>query len=129
VKKRNIVLVVDDDGGMLKGMGRLLRVHGFDPQLFDSIEDFENRADLNQALCLILDIHLNGKSGIELRRELAVSGSSIPVIFITAKDSDATRKAAIDVGCAAYLTKPFSARSLMDAIGQAAAASGRANNR
>jgi FixJ family two-component response regulator len=116
-----VVFVVDDDPGMLKGLERLLKTHGFDVELFESAEEFNKRANFCNAICLVLDINLNGKSGIELKRQLAASGVSLPVIFITASDSDVTRKAALDVGCVAYLTKPFSAKSLMDAIEQASA--------
>jgi DNA-binding response OmpR family regulator len=63
-----------------------------------------------------LDIHLDGMSGIELKRQLATSGIVLPVIFITANDSEATRNAALEVGCVAYLPKPFPTKSLIDAI-------------
>jgi CheY-like chemotaxis protein len=64
-------------------------------------------------------IRLDGKSGIELGREIAVAGVSIPAISITADDSDTARKAAIEAGCFAYLTKPFTAKSLIEAIARA----------
>jgi FixJ family two-component response regulator len=51
-----------------------------------------------------------------LRRQLTVSGVDLPVIFITANDSEATCKAAMEAGCVAYLPKPFPTKSLMDAI-------------
>jgi CheY-like chemotaxis protein len=113
---RKEIIVVDDEPNMLKAIERLLNVHGFDTVVFDSIGDFRNRANLRKATCLILDINLSGQSGIDLRREIASAGCSIPVIFITASDSELTRKAAMDAGCVAYLAKPFSAKSLMDAI-------------
>jgi FixJ family two-component response regulator len=114
--RRKDVFVVDDDPGMLKGLNRLLKVHGFNSTLFESVVDFHSRARLQEAMCLVLDVNLNGESGIELSRQLAIRGICIPVIFITANDSDNTRKAAMEVGCIAYLTKPFPAKSLMDAI-------------
>jgi FixJ family two-component response regulator len=110
---------------MLKGIERLLRAHGFDAELFYSVEDFQERANLREAICLVLDINLNGRSGIELRREIAIAGVSIPVIFITANDSDTTRKAAIEAGCVAYLAKPFPAKSLVEAIVAASAEASR----
>ena len=104
---------------MRLGVKRLLNKHGFKTELFDSVEDFHERADVGRADCLVLDIKLKNKSGIDLRRELANSGVSVPVIFITADDTDYTRKAAADAGCAAYLTKPFSGKTLIDAIEEA----------
>jgi len=120
VLMREFVVVLDDDPSMLKGIGRILTTNGFDTELFSSVEDFHSRARLNEATCLVLDINLNGKSGIDIRRQLTRSGILIPVIYITANDSDAIRKAAIDTGCVAYLTKPFPANSLMSAIKKAA---------
>ena len=68
---------------------------------------------------MIVDIQLGGISGIELRRRLTASGSTLLVIFITATDDETTRKEALETGCIAYLQKPFPARMLIDAIGKA----------
>jgi FixJ family two-component response regulator len=56
---------------------------------------------------MLLDIHLGGIAGIELRRRLAAVGSNSPVIFMTAIDDEATRKEVMKAGCVAYLKKPF----------------------
>ena len=112
---------MDDDPDMLRGVDRLLRHHGFKAAVFDSVESFENRADLDNAFCIVLDINLNDGSGIELRRRLSEQGISLPVIFITGNDSDTTREAALQSGCAAYLPKPFQAQSLIDPIRRASA--------
>ena len=69
----------------------------------------------------ILDVQLNGISGIEVRYRLIDAGISLPVIYITANDSDAVRAAAVESGCIAYLTKPFSAQSLIEPIARVAA--------
>jgi FixJ family two-component response regulator len=116
-----LVIVLDDDPGVLKGIQRLLTACGFDSELFSSVQDFQIRAPLHSASCLILDINLNGESGIQMRRQLTVTWPSIPVIFITANDSEGTRKAAMEAGCIAYLVKPFSAESLMNAVEKASA--------
>jgi FixJ family two-component response regulator len=82
----------------------------------------KNHNNFDQALCLVLDINLSDGSGIELRHQLAESGVDVPVIYITGNDSDATRMAAVASGCLAYLTKPFTAQSLIESIERAAAA-------
>jgi FixJ family two-component response regulator len=115
----NAVIALDDDPAILDSLERLLRSHGFDVVPFSSIEDFKEHANVSEALCLVLDINLNGHSGIELRRQLTASGSSLPVIFITGDKSDCVRQTANDAGCLAYLTKPFAAQSLIDAIAMA----------
>ena len=61
---RNLVLVVDDDPGMLKCVQRLLRQHAYEPILFSSAEAFKNYTDVDKAACVILDINLKDGSGI-----------------------------------------------------------------
>ncbi len=115
------VFVVDDDPGTLKGVRRLLRQYGYDSVLFESAEAFQNHNDIDQAFCVILDINLNNESGIEVRRRLKAAGIPVPVIYITANDNKAVRTAALESGCIAYLTKPFSAKSLIEPLEQASA--------
>ena len=121
LRKRNVVFVVDDDLGMLKGLERLLRHYGYDSVLFSSAEEFQNHDDFDSACCVVLDINLNNESGIELRHRLRVAGISLPIIYITANDSPTVRRAAIESGCIAYLTKPFGAKSLIESIDRVAA--------
>ncbi len=121
MRNRNVVFVVDDDLGMLKGVKRLLRHHGYESVLFSSAEEFQNHCDFDSACCVVLDINLNNESGIELRYRLKAAGVSLPVIYITANDNPAVRMAAIESGCIAYLTKPFGAKSLIEPIERLAA--------
>jgi FixJ family two-component response regulator len=114
--RRKVVAVVDDDPAMLKAIERLLNAKGFDVEVFSSAEAFLDNAATSVAGCLVLDIHLDGMSGIELRRRLAASGSRLPVIFMTAVNEEATRKEAVAAGCIAYLRKPFPAHLLIEAI-------------
>ena len=121
MKDRNIVLVVDDDPGVLKGVQRLLRAHAYEPILFSSAEAFKNHTEFEQAACVILDINLNDGSGIELRQGLKAAGVSVPVIYMTGNEDPAVRKVALDSGCVAFLTKPFSAQSLIEPLKKASA--------
>ena len=116
---RKVVGIVDDDPSMLKAAGDLLDAHGFATRTFASAEEFLNRDLAASVDCLLLDIHLGGMSGIELRRYLKGEGSGLPVIFMTALDDEATRQEALSVGCVTCLRKPFAARQLMDAVGNA----------
>lgn len=119
---RKSVFVVDDDPSMRMGMKRLLRVHGYNATLFDSADALLSHGDFGRAFCVILDINLNGESGIALRRCLADRGVRLPVIYITGDDSEANRAAAIESGCIAYVAKPFAAQSLIEPIARACAA-------
>ena len=78
------VAVVEDDPSMRRSVERLLNAHGFATEGYASAEAFLGRTSGSQAVCVILDIHLDGMTGIELRRQLTVSGSALPVIFMTA---------------------------------------------
>jgi len=118
---RNLVLVVDDDLRMLRGVGRLLRQHDYEPILFSSAEAFKNHIDFEGAVCVILDINLPDGSGIELRHRLRVDGISVPVIYMTGNEDPAVRNAAVGSGCIAFLTKPFSAQSLIESLKKASA--------
>ena len=129
LQDRNVVLVVDDDPGMLKGVQRLLRLHEYNPVLFSSAEDFRKHADVEKAVCVILDINLNDGSGIELRHRLKADGHSVPVIYMTASDNPAVRRAALNSGCIAFLTKPFSTHSLIEPLKKASAGIGSADLR
>jgi FixJ family two-component response regulator len=115
------VFVVDDDPSMLKGMRRLLKQHGYDTIPFETAKALKDHDDFDQAFCIVLDVNLGDGSGIDLRHHLADSGIELPVIYITGNDSPATRMAAMASGCLAYLTKPFTARSLIEPIEKAAA--------
>ena len=122
-KDSNIVLVVDDDAGMLKCMQRLLRLHAYEPILFSSAEAFKNYTEVEEATCVILDINLKDGSGIELKHGLNDAGISVPVIYMTGNDDPAIRKAAAASGCVAFLTKPFSTQSLIEPLRKASAGS------
>jgi FixJ family two-component response regulator len=117
---RNVVFVVDDDASFLNGVARLLRQHGNDSRLFSSASAFANRRDFDNAVCVLLDINLGDRSGIELQHRLQAANISVPVIFMTANDSPVVFEAARRSGRLAYLTKPFSAKSLIDALQTAA---------
>jgi FixJ family two-component response regulator len=122
-KDSNIVLVVDDDAGMLKSVQRLLRLHAYEPILFSSAEAFKNYPDVEEAACVILDINLPDGSGIELRHGLNDAGISVPVIYMTGNEDPAIRKVALNSGCIAFLTKPFLAQELIEPLHRAATGS------
>ena len=103
--QRQTVCVVDDDPGMRDALGRVLSVHGYHPCTFASIAEFHAGAKPQEAACLILDIHLNGESGFDLKQQLSHTAPALPVIFITGRDSNTNREAARQAGAAAYLLR------------------------
>ena len=114
--QQRTICVVDDDPDMRKALERVLSVHGYRPCSFASIAEFHAGAQPQEAVCLILDIHLKGESGFDLKRQLSHSVPALPVIFITGQDSKASREAAQQVGGVGYLPKPFESKALLDAL-------------
>src|SRR5208282_5489416 len=77
------VSIIDDDDALLNSLGRLLRSVGLEARLFASIGDFL-KADLPDVpTCLVLDVRLPGRSGLDFQRELAAADKQLPIIFIT----------------------------------------------
>ncbi len=111
-----LVAVVEDDAAMRTSIERLLRASGYSTKAFASAEEFLQSRIADTAIGLVLDIHLGGMSGLELRRRLLTAGATIPVVFITAFDDDATRREASALGYADYLQKPFEASRLIGAL-------------
>jgi FixJ family two-component response regulator len=111
-----LVAVVEDDVAMRTSIERLLRANGYATAAFASAEEFLESGSGENAIGLVLDIHLGGMSGIELGRRLLAAGLKLPVIFITAHDDERTRSEGIEVGCVDYLQKPFDAARLIKAL-------------
>jgi FixJ family two-component response regulator len=117
--KQKIVAVVDDDPSILKAIERLLSARGFQVETWLSAEAFLAGGASSYANCLLLDIHLSQMSGLELRRQLANSGCTAPIIFMTGNHDERTRQEALKAGCADFLRKPFSSHILFAAIARA----------
>ena len=111
-----LVAVVDDDAAMRTSLERLLRASGYTTSAFASAEEFLRSGIVDRAVGLVLDIHLGAMSGLELRRRLRDAGATIPVVFITAFDDEATRTEADALGYVDYLQKPFEASRLIGAL-------------
>lgn len=124
-KDKICIALVDDDEALARALGRLLRVSGFDVFTYASAEAFLVPTPLPPPDCLLLDIGLNGMSGLDLQRHLVSNGFKTPVIFLTASDETDARNEASMVGCAAYLLKPVNAPELLDAVEKAVVPSGK----
>ena len=110
------VLVIDDDPGLRDLVGRLLRSVGLNAQLFASISEFFESDPPDGPTCLVLDVRLPGRSGLDLQRELAAANRDIPIIFITGHGDIPMTVQAMKGGALEFLTKPFRDQDLLDAI-------------
>ena len=114
---KRLVAVVDDDVSVRESLESLIRSVRIDVRVFVSAEEFLNSADLDEADCLVLDVHLPGMTGIELHRHLLALNRKVPALFITAHSSDdRARSEARSEWTVAYLTKPFSEDELLDGV-------------
>jgi DNA-binding NtrC family response regulator len=117
------VCVVDDDAGVREAVENLLRAEGFNVELYASAQKFIARARLAPVSCLILDVELPGLSGLDLQRELMEAGLAVPIVFLTGHGSIPMSVRAIKAGAVEFLTKPFEADDLVNAVQEAVSAS------
>src|SRR5712672_3706597 len=117
--KRLLVSVVDDDESVRESLPDLLREFGFEVRAFSSAEEFLTSDYVDQTRCLILDIAMPGMTGPDLQRELKLRRRRIPIVFITSHGDDAVRPRALEDGAVECLFKPFSEKSLLDAVNAA----------
>ena len=89
---------------------------GFAAMGFLSAEDFLNSPQLRCAACLILDVRMPGMDGFELQRRLAAEIDHLPVIFVSAHGGQDISAKALRFGAVAFLRKPFSQESLLEAV-------------
>ena len=115
---QHTVAIVDDDAGLRKALGRLLSAIGYRPALFASAAEFLGAAT-SDAACVLIDINLGETLGLDLGRELSAAGFKFPIIFMSSIDDDAIRETCADLGCVAYLRKPFSSGRLDEVISNA----------
>ncbi len=109
-----LVAVVDDDASFRKALGRLVGLWGFRTWTFASAEEYLRVGVASD--CLVLDLHLEGMSGLELQSKLVEAGNSVPIIFVTATDDPVAQRRALDTGAVAYLEKPFEEHRLLEVI-------------
>jgi FixJ family two-component response regulator len=109
-----VVAVVDDDASFRKAVARLVRLWGFQAGTFASAEEYLRIA--TPADCLVLDMHLEGMSGLELQARLSGDQRMIPIIFVTAMDDPIARGRALERGAVAYLEKPFDEHRLLEVL-------------
>jgi len=114
--EKTLVCIVDDDFLARESTVRLLRSFKFNVKALASAEEFLNSDCLAETACLILDVRMPGMSGLELQRQLAVSNSDLPIIFITAHEDEDQRRQALEAGAVAFLYKPLFEEALLDAI-------------
>ena len=116
LERKSNVYIVDDDPSIVKALGRLLKVLGYNTRGFPSAQAFLENADMEDGDCLILDITLPDMDGLLLQQELKKRQCTISIIFITGNGDKQLEKKAMDAGAQGYLNKPFDEQQLMNLV-------------
>jgi FixJ family two-component response regulator len=119
IKQSLVVVVVDDDESVRESLPDLLKEFGFTVLTFSSADEFLASKSIDRTACLVLDMVMPGKSGLDLQEELKNRGRKIPIIFITAQKDETIRKRVLDQGAVDVLLKPFSDTALRKALSKA----------
>jgi len=110
---RSIIFFIDDDASVRRALERVMTSAGLDSVGFASAEEFIAGASLSSGGCIVADMDLLGMSGLDL---LNAAHSDLPLIFLTAKDTEEMRAAAREAGAAGCFRKPVDTQALLDAV-------------
>jgi len=109
------VLLVEDDTRLAQLTARYLETHGVLVTIADNGIEGQAEALRRQYDCIVLDLMLPGRDGIEVTRELRAR-TDVPIVMVTARGEEADRVLGLEVGADDYVTKPFSPRELLARI-------------
>lgn len=104
-ERKVYVAIIDDDESVCRSMSRLLRAAHFQPVAYLSAESFLEDVNHPKFACLLLDVRLQGMSGLDLRQRLSAVRDPTPVLFITAYDDPGVRAEALAAGCTGFFLK------------------------
>ena len=117
--KNEIVFVIDDEESVRRSISLLLKSSGYCVEVFSSSEEFINKEKFDGVGCIILDVNLGGKSGLDLQEELLQESFQFPIIFITGKGSIPMSVEAVKKGAVNFLPKPFEDQALLKSVEEA----------
>lgn len=109
------VTIVDDDLLVLRALDRLLRAAGIAVETYSSADEFLQSRE-PAAGCVVMDLSMPGRGGLELQRALAEAADSRPIVFISGQGTVPASVEAMKAGAMDFLTKPIDERRLLDAV-------------
>jgi FixJ family two-component response regulator len=115
-RDQSLVFIIDDDPSVRASIESLLRSVGHTVKSFASTREFMLDERFDAPGCLVLDIRLPGRSGLEFQRELAESDIRLPIVFITGHGDVPMSVTAMKAGAVEFLTKPFRDQDLLDSV-------------
>jgi two-component system response regulator FixJ len=110
-----LIGIVDDQESSREGTSIVLRSAGYSTAAYKSIEAFLDAEHRNEVRCLVVDLDTPGLSDLELKHHLAQMDVSIPIIFVTGRDT-LLDTIALNDGAGAVLAKPFTDWALLSAV-------------
>src|SRR5438874_4784799 len=110
------IIIVDDDPEIREALGSLIRSVGVQAKALASVPEFLNEGRPGGPTCLVLDVRLPGRSGLDFQRELSAASIRVPIVFITGHGDIPMSVQAIKGGAIEFLTKAFHDQDLLDAI-------------
>jgi FixJ family two-component response regulator len=116
---RPVVVVIDDDFEIREALQGLIRSIGLRVELFGSAQEFLDRARADIPGCLVLDVRLPGRSGLDFHEDLVKANIRLPVIFISGYADVPMSVRAMKAGAVEFLTKPVRHQDLLEAIQRA----------
>lgn len=119
MNKEKIVYLIDDDKFVIRAVSLLLKSENYDVVAFNSAEEFLKYEIQNRIGCIILDVNLEGQTGLELQEELIKRSSYLPIIFITGQGDIPMSVQALKKGAVNFLQKPFNDNQLLEAVKEA----------
>ena len=114
--ERSTVLVVDDDASVRAALNDLFQSVGLPVEVFASTQEFLKNRRPEGPGCLVLDVRLPGKSGLDFQRELNAANINLPIVFLTGHGDIPMSVRAMKAGAVEFLTKPFREQDLLDAV-------------
>lgn len=115
---RRTVYIVDDDAGVRDAVSLVLSLEGHATASFNSAEAFLQAWQPPWQGCLLLDLKMQGMSGLELQRRLQQAASPLRVVFMTAHGDVAAAREAFLADAVDFLEKPFDPQQLLAAVGR-----------
>jgi FixJ family two-component response regulator len=122
-KKGEIIFLIDDDESVRSSLTLFIQLNGYTVESYESAEEFQQRQVHTGTGCIILDVNLSGKSGLELQEELKSRNSQLPIIFITGYANIHMSVHTLKNGAINYLEKPFEEEELLHSVTEAVAQS------
>lgn len=114
-----LVYIVDDDAPLRAAISSLLRSVGLQVRDFGSVPQFLAHARAETTSCLLLDVRLQGISGLDFQAELNREGVALPIVFMTGHGDIPMSVRAMKAGALDFLAKPFRDQDLIDAVNAA----------